>query len=338
MARTSSLTATLIARDEARCIARCLDSVRPWVDRIVLVDTGSRDDTPAIARGRGAEVHHMDWPDDFAAARNHALDLADSDWALIIDADEWIAEGAETLRDWIGGGERLGAACLLNQYDLGAGETPTARSWIPRLLPRGVRYEGRVHEQPASLLPIVRTALHIGHDGYLDAQKARKADRNEPLLLRELKGDPDNPYLLFQLGKDAESRRDHRTASDWYGRAMALTPDDANWMHALIVRHLHCLGQSGQTAQALDLAAQQMAHWSHSPDFFFVLGDLALAQATLEPALALDEWLPLAVSAWERCLEIGEQPHLEGSVEGRGSHFARHNLDVVESQLRTIAG
>ena len=72
----------------------------PFVDRMVVVDTGSVDDTVAIAKGCGAEVHRLDWPDDFAAARNHALGLADADWHLVIDADEWIVCGGEALRDW----------------------------------------------------------------------------------------------------------------------------------------------------------------------------------------------------------------------------------------------
>lgn len=339
MARTHSirpsLAAALIVRDEGRCIARCLDSVTPWVDRIVVVDTGSRDDTPAIARRCGAQVHHLDWPDDFAAARNHMLDLADADWTLVIDADEWIARGGEALRDWIGQPPRLGAICQLNQFDLGdaAGEAPVARNWIPRLLPRGTRYEGRVHEQPVSPHPLERIDLDFGHDGYRDAQALRKADRNGPLLLRELRDHPDDPYILYQLGKDAEMRRIYGEASDWYARALTLTPRDANWMHPLLVRHLHCLGQSGGTVEALDLAGREIAHWGHSPDFFFVVGNLALDRAASDPQHALDEWLPLAVTAWERCLAIGETPGLEGSVAGRGSHLARHNLDVIRSQL-----
>lgn len=332
-----TLAAALIARDEARCIARCLESVAPFVDRMVVVDTGSTDDTAAIARTCGAQVSHLPWPDDFSVARNHALDLADADWTLVIDADEWIESGGESLCDWIAGGDRLGAACLLNHYDLSPEDATVARNWIPRLLPRGVRYQGRVHEQPVSALPVARTALHIGHDGYLDAHKARKADRNTPLLHRDLTDDPDNPYILFQLGKDAESRKDHGRARDWYERAIALTPPDANWMHALIVRQLHCMGQTGETAQALDIAARLMANWSHSPDFFFVVGELALARAAEQPEQAIAQWLPLAVSAWQRCLAIGEQPELEGSVAGRGSHLARHNLDVIRSQLGEIS-
>jgi len=79
---TPDLVLAVIARDESRCIARCLQSARPFVDRMLVLDTGSVDETPAIARACGAEVHHAVWPDDFAAARNLALQLADADWSL----------------------------------------------------------------------------------------------------------------------------------------------------------------------------------------------------------------------------------------------------------------
>jgi len=78
----------MIARDEARCIERCLDSVRAHVDAMLVLDTGSRDATPEIARRAGARVAHFGWCDDFAAARNAALRAADADWALVLDADE----------------------------------------------------------------------------------------------------------------------------------------------------------------------------------------------------------------------------------------------------------
>ncbi len=82
-----SIAAALIVRDEARSIVRCLESVRSWVDHIVVLDTGSQDDTVDLARGCGAQLYQLDWPDNFSIARNHALDLADADWNLIIDAD-----------------------------------------------------------------------------------------------------------------------------------------------------------------------------------------------------------------------------------------------------------
>src|SRR5690349_20790912 len=104
------LALVMIVRDEAARIARCLDSARPLVDDIVVLDTGSRDDTAAIARVHGARVFAFDWCDDFAAARNAALDYSGADWNLVLDADEWIAAGSEraTLDAFMGTGACIG--------------------------------------------------------------------------------------------------------------------------------------------------------------------------------------------------------------------------------------
>ncbi|MDP5277414.1 glycosyltransferase family 2 protein [Sphingomonas sp. DG1-23] len=328
------IAAVLIVRDEARCIARCLDSIRPHVDKMLVLDTGSIDGTPLLAAQYGAEVHHLAWSDDFSAARNHALDLADADWNLVLDADEWIVSGGEQLRRWCRA-PRLGQLCVHSAME-GAGDAER-RNWLTRLLPHGVRYRGRVHEQPVSPLPHARIELHVGHDGYLGEQLKRKRDRNAPLLLRDLHDRPGDSYLLYQLAKDAEIHSDLATACDHYAAALQGTPSEANWRHALVVRQLHCLGKTGQTEAALALADAEMARYPGSPDLFFVLGNLLHDRAQNDPAQALDEWLPLAMGAWERCLEIGERPDLEGSMQGCGSHLARHNLDAARTQLRLLA-
>lgn len=335
MARTAPIiAATLIVRNEARCIGRCLESVAPWVDRMVVLDTGSTDDTAAIARSLGADVHHLTWPDSFSLARNHVLSLADADWHLMIDADEWIASGGELLRNWCEGPARLGRVCVHNEAE---GSTSTVRSWLTRLLPRGVSYEGRVHEQVVSPLPRVPIELHLGHDGYLEKQIDRKRDRNRPLLLRDLADRSGDPYILYQLGKDAEMRGDTPAACDRYAEALTLTPADASWRHELVVQAIHILSKAKRLDDALALAEAEFNNWPESPDFFFVLGDLLLDHAIADPARAVDHWLPLASGAWERCLSIGERPNLEGSVTGRGSHLAQHNLDVIRSQLASFA-
>lgn len=332
----STLAAVLIVRNEARCIARCLASLKPWVDRIIVLDTGSTDDTLALAHHCGAEVHHLAWPDDFAAARNHALDLAAADWNLIVDADEWIERGGETLRPWIEGPPRLGRVAVHSLFD-DDGATRQDVSWITRLLPRGVRFAGRVHEQAVSPLPREALPLHLSHDGYRDTQLATKRDRNRPLLLAELGERPDDPYLLYQLGKDAEGRGDWAEAATLYGRALTGTEAGDTWHHDLLIRRLHALGQAGAVADALDLAGREVEVMRDSPDLFFVLGNLLLDRAMSDPAQAVGHWLPLAVETWERCLEIGERPDLEGSVKGRGSHLAQHNLDLVRGQLALFA-
>lgn len=333
---SSAIAAVLIARDEARCITRCLESVRPYVDRMLVLDTGSTDGTPALAADCGAEVHHLEWPNDFAAARNHALGLADSDWNLTIDADEWLMSGGGLLKRWCREPERIGAVCVISEQQTspGAGR----RNWMPRLLPRGVRYAGRVHEQPVSELPCERLALTLGHDGYMDAQVVRKVDRNRPLLLRELQDRPGDPYLLFQLGKDAEQQSDLAAASRHYAAAYQNSTQNVSWRHALVLRHINALRKNGRLQCAYEIADRELPNWPDSPDFFFLLGHLAFERAAADAAFAVNEWLTLAAAAWERCLEIGERPDLESSMHGCGSHLAAHNLEAVRRQLAARNG
>src|SRR5215471_3414686 len=85
------LSATLIVRDESAVIEDCLKSLAGVVDEIVLVDTGSRDDTIEKARRFPISLHTFAWCDDFSAARNFALERATGDWILYIDADERFA-------------------------------------------------------------------------------------------------------------------------------------------------------------------------------------------------------------------------------------------------------
>ena len=96
----SSLALVLIARDEARCIDRCLRSAAAFVDEMWVLDTGSQDDTLSVARRCGAQVAVWPWRGDVAAARNAALALCGSDWRLVMHADEWIGGCAAALQDW----------------------------------------------------------------------------------------------------------------------------------------------------------------------------------------------------------------------------------------------
>src|SRR5262249_53411265 len=78
----------LIVRNEEQNLPACLAPVAPLVDEMVVVDTGSIDNTPRVAAELGARVFDFAWQDDFAAARNESLRRASGDWALWLDADD----------------------------------------------------------------------------------------------------------------------------------------------------------------------------------------------------------------------------------------------------------
>ncbi|MBI4737984.1 glycosyltransferase [Candidatus Woesearchaeota archaeon] len=78
----------MIVKDESQYLRSCLESINPFVDELIIIDTGSTDDTIAIAKEFGAKVSSFEWCDDFSAARNESLKYATKEWILVLDADE----------------------------------------------------------------------------------------------------------------------------------------------------------------------------------------------------------------------------------------------------------
>lgn len=341
---------TVIARDEERCIERCLRSARPFVDDMLVVDTGSRDATAELAAACGARVESFAWCDDFSAARNFSLDHTDAPWRLVLDADEWIESGAEALRALPAAtGDFVGEVVVRSGFDDG-NAVRHAPCWLLRVLPRGVRFAGRVHEQVVHGLPVRRLGLVLGHDGYRKDQQAGKADRNERLLLRALAESPGDPYLTYQLGKDLEVRGDFAAAAAQYRTACAALgwppADPARarrlqgrhaWLHDLVVRQIFCGKKTRRYEETQDLCMRQAAWWSHSPDFHFAWGDLLLDVAVAHPGEAA-AILAQVAACWQTCLAIGEAPQLEGAVEGRGSVLARGNLELLQRLSAQLPG
>ena len=327
-----SVALVVIARDEAARISRLLDSVRPVVDRMLVLDTGSVDDTVALARAAGAQVAHFAWCDDFAAARNAALDAAAADWHVVLDADEWLAEGADAiaaLRTMAPG--FVGTVEVRSDFDdpsNGAAAVQASRGRLSRVLPGPVRYAGRVHEQPQHALSLRALPVVVGHDGYRADALVRKRGRNRALLEAELRDRPDDAYAWYQLGKDAAVYDDHERAEQGFSRALALCRGDEPWRHDLVARRLYTLKRLKRHDEGLALAGDEMAANDGSPDYFFAVGDLLLDMAADRPQHAA-ELLPMIEQAWRRCLALGERPDLEGAVAGRGSHLAAHNLALL---------
>jgi hypothetical protein len=319
----------VIARNEAATISRLLGSVRPFVDELLVMDTGSTDDTIRLAEAAGARVAHFSWINDFAAARNAALDAAGADWHVVLDADEWlIGEGSgaalEALRTTAP--KFIGTIALQDHFDGG-----TAQSRLSRVLPGHIRYVGRIHEQPVHDLLVRALDVHIAHDGYLPERLHVKQGRNEQLLRAAVDEDPANPYLWYQLGKDFSVYDRFADAEVAFANAVDLLtslPAPPAWWNDLVARRLFGLKSLKCHGDGMAFAETQLQRCADSPDFFFALGDLLLDWAADEPQHA-EALLPMIESAWRRCLEIGERPDQPGAVDGRGGRLAAYNLALV---------
>jgi glycosyltransferase involved in cell wall biosynthesis len=327
--RNDTIAVVCIARNAEMSIRRLIFSVKDWVDQFLLLDTGSSDLTIETAEELGASVYQTQWADSFSVARNEALERTNAGWHLVLDADEWLIDGGEFLRKLRHTPPSfVGKVLLEDQFEAGHSGAAIAANWLSRLLPGHVRYQGRVHEQPVHSLPVRRTPLRIGHDGYKPEALAAKRGRNRRLLELALQEQPGDAYLMYQLGKDASVYTEHTLADRWFRAAWPRLTLQTPWRTDLLVRWLATLKHLGRHAEGARLAETEALSSAHSPDFHFAVGDLMLDWTATAPAAAL-QLLGQAEQSWRRCLEIGEQPDQPGAVHGRGSHLAAFNLALV---------
>ena len=195
----------MIVRNEQSVLAGCLESLLGRVDEVVVVDTGSTDETVDIATKAGARLLHHTWTHDFAAARNVALAAVSCDWVLYIDADERLSLPAGgILGDYI---DPRAIACFV-RFQPKSGYT-RYREWrLFRNDPR-IRFEGNIHETMTSTireislhegLPVVQTTVEINHLGY-DGDQTHKHPRNLALLQSAVRSNPDRAYYWYHLAE-----------------------------------------------------------------------------------------------------------------------------------------
>lgn len=211
------LSLSMIVKDEEKHLANCLDSVVGIVDEIVIIDTGSSDNTISIAESYGATVYHFPWIDDFAAARNKALQHCNNQWILYLDADETIAESQKsTIRPFLEAQDDSvgGVVCTIvsKHRHIGSIGTETHKGGYPRIFKNlgypTIQFSGRVHEQITPAIfragkTLVHSSIEINHVGYDQSNEVmqQKIKRNYTLLLQHVREEPENAYAWFQLGQ-----------------------------------------------------------------------------------------------------------------------------------------
>ncbi len=206
MTTNETISACLIAKNEAVLLPDCLSSLKGRVDEIVIVDTGSSDNTIELARAAGAVVLHRPWDDDFSAPRNMGLDAATSDWILYIDADERLtAPGTGSIASLLPGHEASAARLCLQPK---VGSTSYSELRLFRNDAR-IRFRQIMHERVVEAVrevceadgTVVGPALdirlhHVGYEG----DQSHKHARNPPILRKAILQNPERVYCWFHLG------------------------------------------------------------------------------------------------------------------------------------------
>lgn len=210
--QTVALSIGMIVKNEAAKLEKCLKALQPLRDAVpcelIIADTGSTDETRAIAQKYADEVFDFPWNNDFAAARNAVLDRCSGTWFFAVDADEYLDPKIKNLAQFVTDPQSRRAMCAtltIRNYsspDM-AGEYSDFTALRILRMDTGIRYEGAIHEHwtfpKDSPCQYIDALLH--HDGYAYAsteQAVQKAYRNLKLLETQLAENPENALAVMQ--------------------------------------------------------------------------------------------------------------------------------------------
>lgn len=301
----TTISACLIIRDEGQHLDACLEALQPFVDEICVLDTGSTDDSLAIAKRFEARIGHFEWCADFSAARNACIELATCEWVLMVDADELLdPESAPGLRAQL---EDLTTQAYLVWIDnLDGGRDAQGRPTfhtigIARLFRNRpeIRYARPVHESITDSLQALQTdanahsGLRLVHHGYLPEaiERGGKHDRNLSILERHLVEQPDDVYGAYKLALTLLALGQHERARKVLAQAWQQAARLADGprlalpflplLAAALVRELR---RAGDLSGAHEVAALALEDHSRVSEVLFESAEVERACGRLEDA------------------------------------------------------
>lgn len=304
-----TLAACLMVRNEAGHLRRCLASLADEVDALYVTDTGSTDESVAVAESFGARVRSFAWGDDFAAARNASIAGVREDWLLILDADDALPSAElRKVRDQL----TADACAATVRYRVSPSHTPVR---AVKLLRNGLgaRFEGIIHESVRGWLAIKRAEgwrrldlpVTLDHWGYTPEAMPGKVARNLPLLRREWErleaaGElAPRLYVGAELGLALAHAGHPAEAGELLGQlwceATAAVPLPLPAALKIMVNLLWVFRNQGWTAAGLSLVRAAESGFRHAPAYQLHRGLVELAADNHAEAKA---WLERFQVSW----------------------------------------
>lgn len=202
----------MIVKNESKYLGRCLEALKPILKNVdaelVIVDTGSTDNTIEIAKLYTDKVFYHQWNNDFAEARNITIEKSQGEWYFYIDADE-ILEKPDSIIDFFNKGiyknyEGLAIKIenLVTEDRSQVGSTFHSRRLAKK--DQNLRFTSKIHEYLPKKEPVYLSEAVLVHYGYIHTDKDfvdEKYRRNIAIIKEELKTDPNSIVLLYHLGQ-----------------------------------------------------------------------------------------------------------------------------------------
>ena len=290
-----SISLCMIVKNESEWIEKCINSVNGLAEQIIVVDTGSSDNTVGIAKRLGAEVYHFEWNDDTSAARNDGIMRATGDWILVLDADETIArQDFGEVRELAQSTEFDGFSLVQRNYTndtyredfLWAVNDPYEESrsftgWVPRLIvrlfrnKREIRFEGVAHElvegsirksggkyAPAAVL--IHHFKELKPPDYLST----KPDHYRRIGKKKLAAEPENPRAWHEIGTVEREAGNFSKAVEYFKKAVELDDKFVEAWQSLGA----CLSKLGELDKAIEAFTKAIVINPEYPTPYFSLG------------------------------------------------------------------
>ena len=331
----------IITKNECDMLRRCLDSLKPYGFDIVVVDTGSEDETIDMVRSYTDGIYEFKWIDDFAAARNFAVSKAKYDTILVIDSDEYFLEGdVDSFAEYAKAHPQALGQIRQRQNTVNElGEKEESYIGLCRVFDRRYfHYAGRIHEQlvrgsvfdedrddgrdklierqEGELVEGYYVDLLFVHEGYGvdEEQRKNKAKRNAILLRKEVEKYPDQPDLLYQTAKSVYVAEGPESSLEYYERALSLELEPMKyWVRDLICCYGYVLLELERYEQAMSLEAVY-DELSGYADYLFLMGLIHMNNGYMEQA----------VEEFINCTKLPED-----KTAGTNSYKAYYNAGVI---------
>ena len=295
-AERAEISCCMIVRDEEDKIAECLNSIRPFVSELIVVDTGSKDRTREIAESCGAQVFDFPWTKSFSEARNESLKHATGKWILWIDADDVvpIQSGMDIQANATTAPKHIGGFVIPVRFteDGPSGGVQVDHVKLFRNLP-SLRFRHRIHEQILGSireqgLEIARSRAVVLHSNYdtSDAGQEKKRNRDRELLNLDLKENPGHPFVLFNLGMTAHYQNRHVQAIKWLRKSIQAAVADESHVRKAYDLWAISLREMGRKQESLIVLRKGLDLYPDDPELNF---QMAKAEAQIAEAIRAAE-------------------------------------------------
>ena len=312
----------IITKNEADNLDKCLGALSTLGMEIVVADTGSTDNSVEVARKYTEAVYFFEWCNDFAAARNFVAGKASSDNILMVDTDEFLTKMdmctiLEQIRSNPGKVGRIQRINLFTRED----EQVRCFEYVNRFYNRKLfEYRGTIHEQLVSIMggnfetfEMDISFEHVGYEGTAE-QIMNKTERNIRLLLKEHEDMPDDPYIIYQLGKSYYMRGDYENAYLWLKKATYIDLDiRLEYVVDLIISYGYSMINTARAEEALGLEGL-FDELGDIADFDFLMGLIYMKNALFTEAVSMF---------------LNAAKKKECQISGVNSYKAFYNIGVI---------